>query len=826
MRRHLKLTHLPFVLTLAAGLFFALLAGSGLFSAKPADAQSFYLPDIAYGQTSADQVANANGANHYFTGCAGESVTITVTSDEFSPRVQLFSSTENDPLTSAVARVKGNIAEIKDFPLPASDNYQIFVNGRTRADKGHYLLTLQGNGPDTPLPNDGSFHINIVYGDLLTGTLDAGKASAYSFRGCTGDKIHAKVEAKGFDPKLDLFFPIAENALATAVSEKGAQSAEFDYTLKVNGLFNLYTYADNDVDHGPFSIELTLEDRPNAAPPKPTATPEVTVISEFTPTPTPTEPNDFPERPTDTPTATPKGPRGGHGNPTPGATNTPTPTKAALPLKTGTPTPEYEIPGSGESAFSVFDVSSENGPIYDAVYAPDSLSFATAGDDGAVRVRNAYSGEEFRTLQGNTARVNKVAFSPDAAWIASAGADGTVRVWDTNDKEIATLKMPALNNTEANVTTLAFSPDSSEIVAASDGNDVIVWNVAAKRKRLTLKGQKGPVLGAAFSPDGSRIATGDSAGVVRLWDADDGHLIATKPVNAGPGSGDPILSLTFSNDNKVVIVGGVRGVNDASVLIWVIDDDVILDDLGNHGEWGSIAAVAPDDSYVLSAQVADPAQDGSAAANAYLWSTKTGKLAIAFLGYPGGVRAANFSPDGDYLLVTDGNYVYTWPMAMASVFEATYSNPIGINVPPLTATPTPTRGPATPRPTATPTPIEGNTEPTDEPTEEPTAESTEEPIGEPTATPTPEISGDLQLFCTVTSEHLNMRPGPGTQYNPPVTVLNTGDLLVVTGRNDDASWLQANLVDANLQPTATGWVSTKFLFCLGDVKTAPVVEGN
>ena len=129
-----------------------------------------------------------------------------------NPDTARFCNNCGNPLTSAVARVKGNVAEIKDFPLPASDSYQIFVNGRTRADKGHYLLTLQGNGPDNPLPDDGAFHINIVYGDLLTGTLNAGMASAYSFRGCTGDKIHAKVEANGFDPKLDLFFPIAENA--------------------------------------------------------------------------------------------------------------------------------------------------------------------------------------------------------------------------------------------------------------------------------------------------------------------------------------------------------------------------------------------------------------------------------------------------------------------------------------------------------------------------------------------------------------------------------------------------------------------------------------
>jgi hypothetical protein len=814
MRRHLKFapipfTAIPFTVLLLAALFIALVAGSGFLNAQPAAAQSYYRFDIAYGQNTTGQVTSADNGYHYFTGCVGEAVSITVTSDEFAPRVQLLPPDLSKSIASAVAPAKGKDAHFENARLPESGLYQIAVSGRTRNDKGHYLLTLQGNGPDNPLPDDGSSPVNIVYGDSLTSTLDAGMASRYNFRGCAGDHIQAKVDADGFDPHLEIYFPIAENALATAVSAAGKQSAQLDYTLTVNGLYNIYNYADNDVDNGPFTIALDLVDRPAGPEITPEVTPEVTTISEFTPTPTPTKSSTTP-----TPTAT--GPRGGHGNPTPLPTKTPTPTQAAA-QTISTPTPEYEMPGFGDSAFSVFDVSSENGPIYDAAYAPDSLSFATAGDDGVVRVWNAFSGEEFRSLPGGNARINKVAFSPDAAWIAAAGADGTVRVWDSNDKEIATLKMPVNN-----VTSIAFSPDSSEIVAASDGNDVIVWNVAAKRKRLTLKGQKGPVLAAVFSPDGSRIATGDSAGVVRLWDADDGHLVSSKPVNAGPGSGDPILSLAFSNDGAVIVVGGVRGVNDASVQVWVLDSGEILDDLGHHGEWGSVAAVNADDSYILSGQVADPKQDGVAPANAYLWSTKTGKLAIAFVGFPAGVRAVNFSPDGDYLLVTDGNSVYTWQMAMASVFAATYANAVGVQVPAAADLPTPTRAPNTPRPTATPTPAQA--QPTAEPTEEPTQEPTEEA----TATPTPAIAGDLQIFCMVTSEHLNMRPGPGTQFNPPVTVLNNGDLLIVTGRNADASWLQADLVDADLQTTASGWVSAsdKYLFCLGDVNGAPVIEGD
>src|SRR5205085_2823798 len=56
-------------------------------------------------------------------------------------------------------------------------------------------------------------------------------------------------------------------------------------------------------------------------------------------------------------------------------------------------------------------------------FSPDSRRLASAGEDKAVRVWDAATGQELLVLRGHTAGVASVAFSPSGDRIASAGAD-------------------------------------------------------------------------------------------------------------------------------------------------------------------------------------------------------------------------------------------------------------------------------------------------------------------------------------------------------------------------------------------------------------------
>ena len=111
-----------------------------------------------------------------------------------------------------------------------------------------------------------------------------------------------------------------------------------------------------------------------------------------------------------------------------------------------------------------------------------------------------------------------VCYSRDGKWVVSAGADKTVKVWDAHTgKEIRSLQ-----GHTGRVLSVAFSRDSKRIVSGSDDMTGKVWDVATWAEVCTLKGHRHLVTSVAFSPDGKRIVSGSVDRTAKVWDARSG----------------------------------------------------------------------------------------------------------------------------------------------------------------------------------------------------------------------------------------------------------------------------------------------------------------
>ncbi|UCH97108.1 MAG: NACHT domain-containing protein, partial [Candidatus Aminicenantes bacterium] len=81
-----------------------------------------------------------------------------------------------------------------------------------------------------------------------------------------------------------------------------------------------------------------------------------------------------------------------------------------------------------------------NGWVRSCAFSPDGKRFVSACEDGTLKLWDAASGKEIRTLSGHKGRVWGCTFSPQGSEILSASSDHTLKLWDAaSGKEIRTL---------------------------------------------------------------------------------------------------------------------------------------------------------------------------------------------------------------------------------------------------------------------------------------------------------------------------------------------------------------------------------------------------
>jgi WD40 repeat protein len=264
--------------------------------------------------------------------------------------------------------------------------------------------------------------------------------------------------------------------------------------------------------------------------------------------------------------------------------------------------------------------------VLSVVFSRDGHRLASASADRTIKVWDAATGREIRTLAGHTGPVLSIAFSPDGKRLASDSMDRTVKLWDAaTGGVLITLK----GRTAAAVGSVAFSPDGHRLASGSqDGGTVKVWDVATGRELLALKGHTNYVLSVAFSPDGHRLASAGADHTVKVWDAATGRPIHTLTAHT-----NDVLSVAFSPDGgRLASAGG-----DLTIKLWAVATGQEVRTLRGHTGWITSVAFSPDGK-----RLASTSQDGTVK----VWDAATGQEVRTLKGHTRWALSAVFSPDG------------------------------------------------------------------------------------------------------------------------------------------------------------------------------------
>ncbi len=266
-----------------------------------------------------------------------------------------------------------------------------------------------------------------------------------------------------------------------------------------------------------------------------------------------------------------------------------------------------------------------SGGVTYVAFLPDGRTLLSGGRDHIVRIWDAGTGDELRSMGGYSGWGWAVSLSPDGRTIAcGASDDKAVRLW-----EIATGKAPlALYGHGGSITALAFSPRVRTVASGSDDRTIRLWDADSGRHLGTLLGHGGCVSALSLSPDGRAIASGSWDKTVRLWDCSTGRLLHRLDEH-----GDWIHALAFSPDGKTLASGG----GDPSVRLWDVATGRLLHKLNGREDAVLSVAFAPDGRSLASGH-----RDGSV----HLWDVETGRCLTTLNAHSHGVASVAFSRDG------------------------------------------------------------------------------------------------------------------------------------------------------------------------------------
>ena len=288
-------------------------------------------------------------------------------------------------------------------------------------------------------------------------------------------------------------------------------------------------------------------------------------------------------------------------------------------------------------------VAAHDGKVYDAIYDPSGSLIASTGQDGSLKLWDAFTGQLRNSFPAQANAVHLPGFGPNGERVAAVNRMGGVTIWDVaSGNEILSLRGDG-----SSLRTVDFSPDGSKIAAGGGEGLAFLWDSVSGQRLSAFEIPEQTHSDLAFSPDGTHLTSYGGGGIAYSWRGDSIGPFEG-PSTAFVGSlvvcASPLWDGEFTQDGRLQAMAGA----DAIAHIYTFDagpGDVSsytrLHSLAGHD--GDVTGIAfnPEGSILASA-----GSDGTAR----LWDIGTGEQISTLIDQQVALAGVDISPDGRYVL--------------------------------------------------------------------------------------------------------------------------------------------------------------------------------
>lgn len=163
--------------------------------------------------------------------------------------------------------------------------------------------------------------------------------------------------------------------------------------------------------------------------------------------------------------------------------------------------------------------SSEHGAYFLYLFDGEKALLVAAGEGRATEY-NMQTGQVSMEFKGHTDKVFCTMPSPDNKKVITASADSTVIIWDRKSGKL----LHQITGFQAPVYVSCFSPDGKRIAACTTDGKIHIFE--DYKKVLEWQAFDGIVNTIHYSPNGNLMLAGSEDGGARMFNANDGSLIA------------------------------------------------------------------------------------------------------------------------------------------------------------------------------------------------------------------------------------------------------------------------------------------------------------